>query len=135
MFPSRSRVWPLVRWDGWRNTESPPEGDHRIMRLLGMSEKRSSLSSENHTGPSAQMNPVASFVRAVPAGKKLVKFGASAARQETIWGMRGLPLQDGGNPGGRGRVAAALAFHLSVDHDHADSRKIAKSDAVKQGLA
>ncbi len=37
--PSRSTVWPLVLWQGERNTETEPSvSSHRIMRLFGMSD-------------------------------------------------------------------------------------------------
>jgi hypothetical protein len=58
--PWRSRVFPLAKFDGLRNTlTAPVSSSQRMMRLLGMSLQRRYRPSPNHTGPSDQRNPVA----------------------------------------------------------------------------
>src|SRR5215469_2238963 len=56
--PWRSRVLPLVKLEGLRNTETAPvSSSHLRMRLLGMSLHRKKRPSPNQTGPSPQRVP------------------------------------------------------------------------------
>src|SRR5687768_9357895 len=59
--PWRSRVLPLVLFDGLRKTlTAPVSSSHFMTRLLGMSLQSRKRPSPNHTGPSDQRQPVAS---------------------------------------------------------------------------
>src|SRR5882757_7685759 len=64
--PCRSRVLPLLLFEGLRKTlTSPVSSSQRSMRLLGISLHTRYRPSPNHTGPSDQRAPV--YRRSTPA--------------------------------------------------------------------
>src|SRR5712691_10729479 len=75
--PWRSRVLPLVLFDGLRKTlTAPVSSSHLIIRLLGISLQRRKRPSPNQTGPSAQRNPVARRSTAARPSRYFAKLGS-----------------------------------------------------------
>src|SRR6266850_8314968 len=76
--PWRSRVLPLVLFDGLRKTlTAPVSSSHFITRLLGMSLQSRKRPSPNHAGPSDHRKPVASRSTAARLSRYFAKLGSS----------------------------------------------------------
>src|SRR5882762_5930048 len=91
--PWRSRVLPLVLFEGLRKTDTAPvSSSHFITRLFGMSLHRRKRPSPNQTGPSAQRNPVAGRSTAARLSRYFAKLG-SITRTAGSGYLTGLPAQ------------------------------------------
>src|SRR6267378_6674805 len=76
--PWRSRVLPLVLFDGLRKMlTTPVSSSHFITRLFGMSLQSRKRPSPNHTGPSDHRKPVASRSTAARLSRYFAKLGSS----------------------------------------------------------
>src|SRR3989442_608696 len=75
--PWRSRVLPLVLFDGLRKTlTAPVSSSHFMTRLFGISLQSRKRPSPNHTGPSAHRKPVARRSTAASASRYGAKLGS-----------------------------------------------------------
>src|SRR5262249_62306213 len=76
--PCRSRVLPLVLFDGLRNTlTAPVSSSHFMTRLFGISLQSRKRPSPNHTGPSAHRKPVANRSTAAGGHRYGAKLGST----------------------------------------------------------
>src|SRR5262249_30919947 len=76
--PWRSRVLPLVLFDGLRKMlTTPVSSSHFMTRLLGMSLQRRKRPSPKYTGPSDHRKPVASRSTAARLSRYFAKRGSS----------------------------------------------------------
>src|SRR5262245_40011006 len=91
--PCRSRVFPLVLFDGLRKMLTVPvSSSHFMTRLLGMSLHKRKRPSPKYTGPSDHRKPVASRSTAARLSRYFAKLGSSTCTSGSGY-LTGSPCQ------------------------------------------